>query len=112
MVSDVSSPRQPFSPPGSEQEQLDWLRLLRSRRVGPSTFVRLVAEHGSASAALEALPEVARAAGLTSYAPCPEATAAAELKAGRRAGARLIGLGANEYPPPLSAIADAPPLLW
>ncbi|PIV73250.1 MAG: DNA-protecting protein DprA, partial [Rhodobacteraceae bacterium CG17_big_fil_post_rev_8_21_14_2_50_65_11] len=35
------------------------LRLVRSRRVGPATFRRMLAEHGNAIAALAALPEVA-----------------------------------------------------
>ena len=49
--------------PRSESARLDWLRLARSRRVGPATFVRLIREYGSAAAALEALPAIAAAAG-------------------------------------------------
>ncbi|HRO14880.1 MAG TPA: DNA-protecting protein DprA, partial [Paracoccus sp. (in: a-proteobacteria)] len=76
-------------PPHPAEDDLATLRLIRSRRVGPATFHRLLAEHGSAGAALQALPEIAAASGLADYQPCPEGVAAAELAAGRRAGARL-----------------------
>jgi DNA processing protein len=72
----------------------------------------LLAEHGSAEAALDALPEVARAAGVTEYKVCPEGVAAAELKAGKLAGAQLIPYGGREYPKSLMTLPDAPPLLW
>ncbi len=88
------------------------LRLARSRRVGAASFHRLLAEHGGASAAFEALPEVARAAGVTDYAPCPEGVAEAELRAGRRLGARLLVWGAPDYPQVLLDLPDAPPVLW
>ena len=42
-VVDHSSSQHPLTPPPSAEEQLDWLRLLRSRRVGPATFFRLIA---------------------------------------------------------------------
>lgn len=99
-------------PPTTEEDRFAWLRLLRSRRVGVSTFYRLMSEHGSAQAALAALPEVARAAGLDRYETCPEAVIAAELNAARAAGARLLCIGAADYPAALADIADAPPLLW
>lgn len=102
----------PFTPPTTEEDELSVLRLIRSRRVGPSTFHRLMAEHGTAQAALDALPEVARAAGAQEYQICPEGVALAELKAGRRAGARLICAGSPAYPSDLAEIADAPAVLW
>lgn len=102
----------PFTPPTKEDDRLSWLRLIRSRRVGPATFFRLIAEHGSADAALAALPALARAAGQADYTPCPEGVAAAELKAGARAGARLLLHGSAQYPAELASLPDAPPLLW
>ncbi|MEL6641938.1 MAG: DNA-protecting protein DprA, partial [Pseudomonadota bacterium] len=53
----------PPLPPTTEDDLIARLRLLRSRRVGPATYRRLIAEHGGAKAALDALPEVAKAAG-------------------------------------------------
>lgn len=102
----------PFTPPTTEDDRLSWLRLIRSRRVGPATFWRLVEEHGTARAALQALPEVARTAGVEDYAPCPEAVALAELRAGKAAGARLLCRGESAYPQALAELPDAPPVLW
>ncbi|MGR3542013.1 MAG: DNA-processing protein DprA [Hasllibacter sp.] len=100
------------NPPPSGAERLHRLRLLRSRRVGPATYARLMAEHGSAAAALEALPEIAARAGIDGYAPCPLPAVEAEMREGRRLGARVIFPDDPEWPDGLSAIADAPPLLW
>ncbi|MGR3757705.1 MAG: DNA-processing protein DprA [Tranquillimonas sp.] len=102
----------PLTPPHSEEEKLDWLRLLRSRRVGPATFYRLTAEFGSAAAALAELPQVARAAGVSDYAPCPVDVAAAEMRAARLAGARMLARGMPDYPHALADLADPPPILW
>ncbi|CAM3216953.1 DNA-processing protein DprA [Paracoccus nototheniae] len=93
-------------------DDLTFLRLIRSRRVGPATFHRMIAEHGTARTALDALPGIAAAAGLADYSPCPEGVAAAELAAGRRAGARLIRCDDPDYPATLRQIDGAPPVLW
>jgi DNA processing protein len=80
--------------------------------VGATTFHRLMGAHGSAQAALAALPEVARAAGVEDYTPCTADAARAELKAAETAGARMICIGAPDYPAPLRELPDAPPVLW
>ncbi|MEO0401947.1 MAG: DNA-processing protein DprA [Pseudomonadota bacterium] len=102
----------PPLPPTSEDDQFSCLRLLRSRRVGISTYQRLLIEHGTAQNALAALPEVARAAGVSKYQICPEGVVHAELKAGRAAGARLVAQGMPDYPDTLRDLKDAPPFLW
>lgn len=102
----------PLTPPQSEEDVLAWLRLLRSRRVGVATFFRLIGEHGSAQAALEALPEVARASGVTDYRPCPLPVVEQELTSARLAGARFIAFGSPDYPAQLSDILDPPPFFW
>jgi len=103
-----------FTPPPTRDDgdRFARLRLIRSRRVGPATYLRLMAEHGSALAALDALPEVARAAGVKEYSACPEPVVTAEMRAARRAGARMICLGDPDYPRALADVADAPPVLW
>ncbi|WP_338069524.1 DNA-processing protein DprA [Palleronia sediminis] len=101
-----------LTPPHSEEEWLDWFRLLRSRRVGVATFYRLMAEYGSARAALDALPGIAQAAGARDWCACPPEIAAAELARGRRAGAVPLAIGGPSYPAMLAGIDDAPPLLW
>ncbi|WP_073333013.1 DNA-processing protein DprA [Wenxinia saemankumensis] len=98
--------------PLTEGERLDWLRLLRSRRVGPTTFWRLMEEEGSAAAGLDALPRIAAAAGVRDYAPCTADLARAELDRGARIGARLVGRDEAGYPPGLRELPDAPPLVW
>jgi len=102
------------SPPQipSEEVLFSQLRLLRSRRVGPVTYWRLLAEHGSARAALDALPQVALDAGAKDYKICPEGVVHAELAAGRAAGATLVSPDHPHYPAHLRQINDAPPLLW
>jgi len=102
----------PPLPPTTEDERVSWLRLLRSRRVGPTTFHRLMSEHGTATAALAALPEVARAAGVPDYSTCPEGVAIAELRAAHKAGAHLLTCADPAYPAALRDLPDAPPILW
>ena len=102
----------PTLTPPQEDDGFDRLRLLRSRRVGPATFRRLIAEHGTARAALAALPDVAKAAGVSDYKVCPTGVVAAECKAGRAAGARLIHDNDPAYPADLRQIDDRPPMLW
>lgn len=94
------------------EERLAALRLIRSRRVGPAGWHRMVGEHGSAAAALAALPQVAAAAGVTDYTSCPEGVALAEMRAGDRLGARLVVHGEAGYPTALAGEGDAPPVLW
>ena len=112
MAKDLLPSPHPLTPPRSEDDWVAWLRLLRSRRVGPTTFYRLLGEHGSAQLALEALPDVARAAGVEKYSTCPDTVAQNEMKAGRLAGAQLVAYGSDQYPKSLAELADAPPLLW
>jgi DNA processing protein len=109
--SNPSSTHPPL-PPTSEDDLFHRLRLLRSRRVGISTFKRLLIEHGTAQNALAALPEVARAAGVSRYEICPEGVVHAELKKGRMAGATLIDIATPDYPSQLRDLPDAPPFLW
>ena len=112
MTEDTHPSTHPPLPPTTEDDRVSWLRLLRSRRVGPSTFHRLMVEHGSAQAALAALPEVAKAAGVEKYEVCPEGVARAELRAAAQAGAHMLCIGDTLYPSELAEISDAPPILW
>jgi len=93
-------------------ERLAWLRLTRSENVGPVTFYQLIARFGTATAALEALPEIARRGGrakpLTVF---PISEAERELDAVAQLGAQLVARNEPGYPPALVAVEDAPPLL-
>jgi DNA processing protein len=72
----------------------------------------MLAEHGSAAAALEALPSVARAAGVQDYQPCPVEVVRAELAEARVAEAVPLFFGEKQYPAALMELNDAPPVLW
>lgn len=102
----------PQALPATAAGRADWLRLARSRRVGPVTFIRLLREHGSAAGALDRLPALAAESGVRDYRVASRAEADAEIAAGEAAGARLILLGEAGYPPALALIDDAPPVLW
>jgi len=96
----------------SDEERLDWLRLIRSENVGPVTFYNLLRYYGSARAALQRLPELARRGGRKrTVRLCSAAAAEHEMKALAKAGARLVAVGEPDYPRPLAAIDDAPPLI-
>lgn len=89
-----------------------WLQLIRSRKIGPVTFHRLVAEHGGVEAALTVLPQIAKAAGVEGYEICPIGVVKHELAQGRAAKARLLLHGGPGYPAALMDVEDAPPVLW
>jgi DNA processing protein len=112
MDSDLFEKAQSIALPKNDAERLDWLRLIRSRRVGPVTFHRLIAEHGSARAALAALPEIARLAGVEGYTLCPLEVVQHECAQARKAGAVMLCWGTAEYPAALMDLPDAPPVLW
>jgi DNA processing protein len=93
-------------------ERIDWLRLIRSENVGPVTFYQLLSRFGTAQAALEALPEIARRGGRQRpLAIASKAAAERELAHVAKAGAQLVAWGEPLYPSALAAIDDAPPLL-
>jgi DNA processing protein len=93
-------------------ERIARLRLARTDRVGPVTFGQLLDRFGSATRALEALPDLARRGGGDGPAAPPTEQIEMELAAGERIGARLIVLGEADYPAMLAAVDPAPPLLW
>ena len=96
----------------SNREKLAWLRLIRSDGIGPVTFRRLLARCGGAEAALEALPELAKASGRRKpFRAYAIDSAKAELDSARKIGANFVADGEAAYPEALSAISDAPPLI-
>ncbi|MGI9384693.1 MAG: DNA-processing protein DprA [Methyloligellaceae bacterium] len=97
----------------SAAERLSRLRLIRSRNIGPATFLALLDHCGSAEAALEALPELSRRGGQAQRVQlCPLEQAEAEIKAADRVGATLVACGEPGYPPWLAAIDAPPPLVY
>ena len=95
----------------SQQEQLDRLRLIRSDNVGPVTFHQLIRRYGSATEALAALPDLARADGRRRIRLCPVSTAEGEMERTHNIGAQFCFFGTDAYPESLAALPDAPPVL-
>jgi DNA processing protein len=96
----------------TDEQRLDWLRLIRCENVGPRTFRTLVNHCGGAGPALAALPDLARRGGASGPARiCPREEAEREMAAARRLGATFVALGEPEYPPHLQSIDDPPPLI-
>jgi DNA processing protein len=97
--------------PSSPRERLDWLRLIRTDNVGPVTFTALMRQFGSAAAALDALPHLARRGGGRSLRIPSREEAEREMERLDALGGVFLALGDADYPPRLAAIDDAPPLL-
>src|SRR5580693_6612755 len=95
----------------TDEQRLDWLRLIRSQNVGPRTFRALINHFGGARAALEALPSLARRGGGAAPQICSRDDAEREMDAARELGVALIAIGEAGYPERLQMIDDAPPLL-
>ena len=96
----------------SDDERLDWLRLIRSESIGPRMFFRLLDRFGSAAAALDAAPALARRGGRRAgIRMAGRDEAIGEIESLDRIGARLIARGEAGYPAALDAIPDPPPLI-
>ena len=105
----------PAEPPPtlSENEKCAWLRLIRTPHIGVVTFWDLISHFGSASAALEALPEFAKYGSRVTARSIPSIAAIeAELKRAAAAGMTLSARHEPGYPPLLSQIEAPPPLLY
>lgn len=77
------------------------------------TFAHLIGRFGGPTAALRALPDLARRGGRTQAPAIPSAAEAdAELGAGERLGARLLITQDVDFPPGLAALDPPPPVLW
>lgn len=94
----------------TDDQRIAWLRLIRSDNVGPVTFHDLLTRYGDASAALAALPDLARRGGRTIRVPSAD-DARAELAAAEKIGARFVAFGEPGYPAWLGMIDSAPPLV-
>jgi len=96
----------------TDEQRIDWLRLIRSDNVGPRTFRALVNHYGSARTALAALPELARRGGASRPARIfPREEAEREITAANALGISFVALGEAGYPRRLQMIDDAPPLI-
>ncbi len=88
------------------------LRLIRTDGVGPVAYRRLMQRYGNAEAALDALPDLARAGGRAIPATPPKISdIAAEIEQVAHLGGRFLFVGDALYPPWLALLDDAPPAI-
>jgi DNA processing protein len=87
------------------------IRLIRSPSIGPVTYRQLIARFGSAQAALEAIPDLARRGGGAPPRLVGADQAAREQARVEKLGGRYLVLGQGLYPSLLAQMDDAPPLL-
>lgn len=92
-------------------ERFARLRLARTDKVGPVAFRQLLDRFGSATRALDALPDLIRK-GSAGHSLPDISRIESELAAGDRIGARLLVLGDAEFPEMLAAVDPPPPVLW
>jgi DNA processing protein len=93
-------------------EKLAWLRLFRTENVGPVTFHRLLERYGSASKALEVLPDLATRGGRKKPLNVPPVAAVErEYESLKKIGGDIIVAIDEAYPLPLAATEDAPPVI-
>lgn len=95
----------------SEKERRDWLRLARTPNVGPVTFAALVARFGSAVAALDALPGLARRGGGSEIKLPQVAEIDREMESLAQLKGRFIASCEADFPPALAALDPPPPLI-
>jgi DNA processing protein len=96
----------------TDEQRIDWLRLIRSRNVGPRTFRALINHFGGARAALAALPSLARRGGASEAVQiCAREDAVREIAVAQKLGVAFVALGERDYPLRLQMIDDAPPLI-
>jgi DNA processing protein len=93
------------------EDLVDRLRLVRSQGIGPVTFRQLIARFGSAAAALQAVPDLARRGGGAPPRLFGRDAAEREIARVEKLGARYLTLGQGLYPRLLAELEDAPPLL-
>lgn len=93
-------------------ERLASLRLARTPNIGPVTFAGLIARFGSARAAVDAVPGLARRGGAAAPLRIPSLDdAKREFDAIVRIGGRLLIAHDSDYPAGLAALDAPPPVL-
>lgn len=100
----------PLRPDLSQEEAFARIRLLRSPNIGPISYRQLLRRFGTAEAAIEALPDLARRGGSAYRAIAPEIIAE-EISQVRRAKAKYVFHDQPGYPPLLAELDSAPPIL-
>jgi DNA processing protein len=95
----------------AQPDLVDRLRLIRTPGIGPIAYRQLLLRFGSAAAALDAIPDLARRGGGKQPAICRKDAAEREIGAVEKTGARYLMLGQGLYPRALAELENAPPLI-
>jgi DNA processing protein len=100
------------TPAISDNEKLNWLRLSQSENVGPITFYRLIKIYGTATKAIEALPDLSLRGGLRRVLKIYSVEdAEKDFVRAAKLSAHFVASNEKQYPPALKHIAAAPPIL-
>ncbi|MDH5187560.1 MAG: DNA-processing protein DprA [Rhodospirillaceae bacterium] len=91
-------------------QQIDWLRLIRTENIGPVTFYKLLERFGSAANALEGAVELSSKGG-KKIKPLAKDKAVEEIEKLNQLGGEIITRLDEDYPPLLGSIYDAPPVI-
>lgn len=92
-----------------QQEFIDWICLINTENVGPSTFRHLLQRYGSADEALKVLPTISKEKLLN----IPNVKFAEEqLQKAFEQSVKILTWDDPEYPTYLKAIDSAPPVLY
>jgi DNA processing protein len=94
----------------SQDEAFARIRLLRSPHIGPISYAQLLGRFGTAQAALETLPDLARKGG-RAYRATAVDRIEREVEAVRKAGARYLFHDQPAYPHLLAQLESEPPIL-
>ena len=94
-----------------DSDIFDRLRLIRSPNVGPISYRQLIARFGTASNALEALPDLAARLGGRKFAAAKPEAIHLEIEHLRQLGGHYLFIDDQEYPELLRELENAPPVL-
>jgi len=96
----------------SDNERLDWLRLIRTQNIGPKTFEQLVSRYGSVKDAIKIIPELSLRGGKDKATVVFSKKAAEkEVESLNKLGGRIVAKCEKDYPELLKYISDAPPVI-
>lgn len=93
-----------------DDERLARLRLARGRGIGPASFKSLIASHGNAVDAVDAVEDRGGHA-VRRVQPAARTEAEKEFEKASRFGARIVFHGEADYPPALARLPTPPPVL-
>lgn len=96
----------------TDEERLDWLRLIRSDNIGPITFHRLIQRFGTIADAIEQAPVLARRGGsVKPFRIMSREAAENEAQVLHALGGFMLASCEPDYPQLLRMIEDAPPVI-